>query len=256
MRKLWQSLIIATGAIALSSAAMAADIPKPPPAAKPVVVVPRAYDWTGHYIGLEGGYAWGKKVWQGTDAGGDYVGQPFDVTGGLGGVQGGFDVQNGTWVFGLNGSFDWASITGSTPLCYDQYQGSPPGTPGWTDVCSVKADWLGTISGRIGAAFDRTLLYVKGGAAFIHENLRDDNLPDVLYTGSATKTGWLIGVGVEQALHDHWTLGLEYNYMDFGNTGSTITKVDGTCGGGCPPTATVNLKQTVNVFKGSLNYRF
>ena len=44
--------------------------------------------------------------------------------------------------------------------------------------------------------------------------------------------------------------------MDFGNTGSTITKVDGTCGGGCPPTATVNLKQTVNVFKGSLNYRF
>jgi outer membrane immunogenic protein len=257
MQKIWQSLTLAFAGVAISGSAMAADIVRPPPVAPaPIVVVaPRAYEWSGPYIGIEGGYAWGHKVWQGTDTGGTYAGQPFDVKGWLGGIHGGFDGQRNNLVFGINGSFDWANITGSTSLCYDQFQGSPPGTPGYTDVCSIKADWLATLSGRIGGAFNRTLVYVKGGAAFIHENLRDDNLPDSLYTGSATKTGWLIGVGVEQAINDRWSVGIEYDYIDFGNRGSTITHVDGTVGG-LPPTATVNLRQTINVVKGSLNFRF
>ena len=126
MRRFLKSLVLASGVIALAGSAMAADIVRPPPAAKPVIVAPRGYSWVGHYVGIQGG-------WDMNDVAGT------TDSGGIFGVFGGWNfshVANSIW--GLDASFNWTGGFGST--------------------------WKTFIRGRWGHALDRTLIYVSGGA--------------------------------------------------------------------------------------------
>src|ERR1700735_3061855 len=106
----------AAGLIAVSivSTAVAADLParvytKAPP---PVVA---AYNWSGCYLGANGGGIWSRNNWSLPDMGGLPVSN-HDVDSWLAGVQGGCNYQfNGGWVVGLQGDYDWADGTGSSP---------------------------------------------------------------------------------------------------------------------------------------------
>lgn len=208
--------------LSIAGAASAADIPRrpAPPAQAPYYAPP--YNWTGFYLGLNGGGAWGTSRWD--SAGG------FDVSGGLVGGTLGYNWQAGQIVFGLEGDLDWTNIKGNT-------------TAGCTFGCQTENTWLATIRGRIGYAFDRFMPYVTGGVAF-----GDIRASTPGFAGaSSDKTGWTVGAGLEFAIAGNWTAKAEYLYVDLGSFN---------CGLSCGAFAPDNVSFKTNIVRAGLNYRF
>jgi outer membrane immunogenic protein len=216
-------VLACVGIAALGGVATAADLP-PSPAAPyykaPAVYAP-AYTWSGLYIGINGGGAWGHSSWTTTDG--------FSTTGGFVGGTIGYNYQMDQAVLGIEGDIDWANINGSTS----------PGCP--ASSCKTNDDWLSTVRGRLGYAADHFMPYVTGGLALGDIKA---SLPGFA-GGSATNAGWTAGGGIEFALPGHWSAKAEYLYVDLGNFSC------GTCG---PTPQTVSF--TANLFRGGINYRF
>jgi outer membrane immunogenic protein len=148
------------------------------------------YNWTGFYIGINGGGGWGTTEF----------GTSFNTSGGLVGGTIGYNWQMGQGVFGLEADVDWSSIGGSTAC-------------GGTS-CEVHNNWLGTGRARFGYAFDRFMPYITGGLAFGEVQTNVVGVSSV----SDTKVGWTIGAGVEGAIAGPWTAKVEYLYVDLGNS--------------------------------------
>ena len=141
-------LLSTISVLALSvGGAVAADIPRPAPVYKAPVAVP-VYNWTGGYIGINGGYGLGKSDW-------GFVGGDADPKGGTGRPDARLQLAGWQpWVFGLEGDINWSDINGSFVSV-----GCPPG-------CETRNKWFGTVRGRVGYAIDRVMPYVTGGLAF------------------------------------------------------------------------------------------
>jgi outer membrane immunogenic protein len=213
------------------SGASAADL-----AARPVVKAPPAvvavYNWTGFYIGAHVGYAHGKKAWFDDDDGSSR--ESHDVSGVIAGGQLGFNWQTGNWVLGIEGQASWSNADGE-----HFWQ---PGTVTFrSDV-----QWLGTIAGRFGYAFDRVLVYAKGGAAFVHDEHELAEGAIIIDQGDKTRWGWMVGGGIEVAVVGNWSVKGEYNYMDFGKESVAFT----------PGQFTMQIDQHLHVVKFGINYRF
>ena len=220
MKQMRKSLFLAgIGVVALSGAAMAADIARPPPPpAKPIVVAPAAYNWTGHYLGIQGG-------WE-TNAATSPGGFSATESGGLAGVYGGFNVQRGNWVWGLDTSINW-----------DGAKGGDPNVAG----DSAGPTWKGLIRGRLGVAFDRMLVYGTAGGAVMGYTAKVSGVG----SGSATPWGWTAGAGAEWALHSNWTVRVDWAYQDYG----TFT-LGGSAFGG------TQVHVTTNTFTAGLAMKF
>src|ERR1700730_7990862 len=96
---------VATAALC-STSAFAADMPvKAAPMAAPA-----AFSWTGCYLGGNVGGAWGRDSDWEFELGG--TGGHPKYSGAIGGGQIGCDYQNGPWVVGLAGMFDWSDLKG------------------------------------------------------------------------------------------------------------------------------------------------
>jgi outer membrane immunogenic protein len=231
----------AAGLIAVSfvSTAVAADLParvytKAPP---PVVAT---YNWSGCYVGGNGGGIWSRNNWSLPDMGGLPV-SSHDVNSWLAGVQAGCNYQfNGGWVVGIQGDYDWADGTGS----------GPHGTlPTLTDQSHISG--LGSVTGRVGYAWDRFLGYVKGGGAW-ERNSYLQFFPATgatFATGGATRDGWTVGVGGEYAFWQNLSVFVEYDYYDFGNDTLTFTTAMGTF-------PHISVRETQSVVKAGLNWKF
>jgi len=211
---------------ALGGVAAAADLP-PSPAApyykSPAVYAPPAYTWSGLYLGINGGGAWGRSSW--TTAG------SFNTSGGFVGGTIGYNYQMGEAVLGIEGDIDWADINGSTGAV-----GCPAAS------CKTNDNWLSTVRGRLGYAADRFMPYVTGGLAVGDIQA---SLPG--FAGaSVTNAGWTAGGGIEFALPGHWSAKAEYLYVDLGNL---------SCGTACG-VAGQTVSFTANLFRGGINYRF
>src|SRR5580693_1393445 len=111
--------ILMAGAVTLAALtqAFAADLPPPmaPPPRAPAAYIPAppAWNWSGFYIGLNGGYGFGRSNWT-TPAG---TTGNFNVNGGMAGGTVGGNYQIGQLVLGIEGDYDWQNIRGSVPLC-------------------------------------------------------------------------------------------------------------------------------------------
>ncbi len=229
--------------------ALAADLgPSRLPVKAPVMAAPLVYNWTGFYIGGHIGGGWGNKDWVDCTppAGCDpFVTASTDPSGFLGGIQAGFNYQIGQWVFGVEGQVSWANLEGDAavnPLWWRYVAG---------DVAHTDVNMLATLAGRVGIAFDRTLLYVKGGVAWADEDHWMSNA-GVAFTNKSgdTRTGWMVGVGVEYAFWQNWSAKIEYNFMDFGTDTHTQTFI---AGGAC---CDFDVDQQIHVVKFGINYRF
>ena len=245
-------IFVATlGLAAIAAApAVAADLG---PSAMPVkapVMAPLVYNWTGFYIGAHVGGGWSSKDL--TDCTGGlcdpFVAASTDPSGFLGGVQAGFNYQVGQWVFGIEGQVSWADLQGDGAV-----------NPAWWnfvagDTAHTNVNMVATLAGRIGWAFDRTLLYVKGGVAFADEEhwLSNGGIPFTLKNGD-TRTGWMIGAGVEYAFWNNWSAKIEYNFMDFGTDTVRLTGIGAAIPGGF---ADFDVDQQIHVVKFGINYRF
>jgi len=195
MRRLLLALLISTAAL---TAAQAADMPVAMPAPVPMQPVPTAYDWSGFYAGVDGGWASGWSHWSDPVAGSSRT----RSSGGLLGGHMGYNWQRGSVVFGVETDAAWASITGhansSMAFCT-------------TGPCDMKQNWIGTTRGRVGYAFGYWMPYLTGGAAY-----GDVNTTLPWGSASATKVGWSAGAGLEVGLSKNWSARVEYLHLDLG----------------------------------------
>jgi outer membrane immunogenic protein len=217
-------LFALVGLAALTGTAAAADLPPrpaPAPYYKAAVVAP-VYNWTGFYIGINGGGGFGRSTWDTTGG--------RNTSGGIVGGTVGYNYQFGQGVVGLEGDIDWANINGSTN------NACPLG-------CKTSDNWLSTVRGRLGYAADRFMPFVTGGAAF-----GDIKATTPGFVGADnTKAGWTLGAGLEFAIAQNWTAKAEYLYVDLGKFN---------CGVSCGIVATNNVSFTTNLIRAGVNYRF
>ena len=209
MKKILGGLVISA---LLAAPAMAADMRMPVKAAPaPIVTV---FSWTGCYIGGHVGYAWGKKRSI----------RPASRVPALASI---------TISTASSPAVRSAAISGSATAGCSASKARPPGLT-WTarvgphftaaayNGFKTEADIIGSIAARLGYAFGatgQTLVFVKGGAAFIHEQFFANygGVPTALFTSDKDlRWGWMVGAGFEQALNSNWSLKAEYNYSNFG----------------------------------------
>lgn len=228
------------GAVALLAcgSAMAADLPQRTEAPPPVPVAAPIFTWTGFYVG--GNVGWGAVH-------SDRVGLRFNGvpvapnnfgkangTGVLGGVQAGYNWQVNSLVFGVEADIQAAGINKSVI-----------GAGGV--ATRAKVNWFGTVRGRLGYAFDRTLLYATGGLAYTNIGYRMAAPgPGLLINSNTTRWGWTVGGGVEDAFTRNWSAKLEYLYVNSGKYRAT-----GFNGG----TWSTTPSQDFHVVRAGLNYR-
>jgi outer membrane immunogenic protein len=244
----------------LTGAASAADLAARPYTKAPVMPV-AVYNWTGFYVGLNGGGGWAHKCWDLTAVTGVPVVPAFaegchDATGGTVGGQIGYRWQASNWVFGLEAQGNWADFTGSNTSNNLAFA-----TP-YTN--RTRVDSLGLFTGQIGYSWNTTLLYVKGGAAVTHDKYDAfTNAPFVAFPtgtafdrGSETRWGGVVGVGAEFAFSPNWSVGLEYDHLFMGTRNVTLTAVGnlGLVAGSV--TRNVDVRQDVDMVTARINYRF
>jgi outer membrane immunogenic protein len=177
--------------------------------------------YNGGYFGLTTGYGWGTSTQTGLlppppspqqvlyyCGDGIYVTNPslcddakLRTKGGLIGGALGWNVQYGTWIFGIEGDYSYAAITGQSNAC-----GNIPHT------CGTRLESLGTARGRVGTLFNDWMLYATGGWAFGEVS----GYSVAKSAGQAMYSGWTIGGGVEKRFAPQWSLKLEYLYTDLG----------------------------------------
>src|SRR6202046_1907891 len=147
---------LAAGTVACVCSVQAADLPlRPAPApVAPVAYAPPVYNWSGFYIGGHIGGGFENSSWTDPFTGSN---DTFNNSGFLGGAQIGVNTQFNWLVLGLEGDFSWTSAIKGT------------GTDSAGDSITTSPQWTSTVTGRIGAAFDRLLVYGKGGVAFAED---------------------------------------------------------------------------------------
>jgi outer membrane immunogenic protein len=206
---------VSVAGVSLAGAAMAADLAARPytKAPPPVAAV---YDWSGFYVGGHLGGSWTNEQWvntANTTAFGDLSpGQGFRQrnSGVFGGGQAGYNWQTGQLVFGLEGTVSGMSNRASV---LNTVFGA-----GLDDVFSWRTDWMATVVGRAGVAWNNNLFYVKGGYAGVNNRLAvSDTVPANVGSGSQTNwhNGWTAGVGWEYGITQNWIAGVEYDYAAF-----------------------------------------
>jgi outer membrane immunogenic protein len=236
--------------LGLGGVAWAADMPVK---AMPLKQVPvPIYNWTGFYVGLNAGFVWFDKDWA-------VPLTPFNITGGcprcpttagghsannwLAGGQVGFNYQIDRVVLGVEAQADWTKLQASNASLF--------AGPAFTD--NSKTDGVGTIAARLGYTWDRALLYVKGGGAWAHDKFWTSTARfPVQQSVSDTRLGWMVGVGGEYALSGNWSVKVEYDHMDFGRHREELACISA----GCFQGFDFDVKQTVDLVKVGVNYRF
>lgn len=229
---------------------------------RPPLELAAGANWTGVYLGAQGAYGFGHMTWP------DFVDPTmpgsgnYDLKGWLGGVNGGFNVQSGVLVFGVEGEWMKTGLSGGR---------ADPSTSGpLTAILAQHTDieWLAIASARAGfAATDRLLVYGKGGVAIASEqhsvHLETCCLAAlVLDLGTkAAHSGIALGIGAEYALAGNWSIKGEYDYIQMipqNNSGMGVINVStpGAASTVIKPFGFTSVAQNLKLFKLGVNYRF
>src|SRR5262249_36130410 len=230
MKKLFLGSVALVALGLVAPAAFAADRAVPAYAPPPPVPV---YTWTGCYVGASAGSSYGTSTHSTVGnsvltsnvaaptplpvavAAGSNIADSFNLSGFIGGFQGGCNYQVGAWVWGIE-------VDGSATNKEGQAQEVPlapfiAGRSNW--VSQTQERWLVTARGRLGWTWwDKSMIYVTGGGAWAKIDTSEFLLGTVLNTGhqeSNTRGGWTVGGGIEYALGYGWSVKGDYLYVDF-----------------------------------------
>ncbi len=251
------SFVAATAAPAseINGGVIPPDVFTAPPAFAP----PRAYNWTGVYIGLNAGGGWGSSHWVSTP---DGANGNYRLSGGLLGGTLGYNLQagNSSFVLGMEADLAWSSIRGTLPPNivpepgFDPNTGAPILTPtaiSCVPNCEVINPWLATARLRLGYSFDWILPYVTAGVAIGRLEANIAGIP--MGRQSSNNLGWTVGAGVEMVISDPWTAKLEFLHADLNGFN---------CDMACPipspgpvVSSGVSINATENIIRVGLNYR-
>jgi outer membrane immunogenic protein len=206
-------------------------------------------DWTGFYIGGKLGGAWSDISWTQDNNGftnnpGDTV--SFSPSGFAGGVIGGGNLQVGHWVFGAELSYQGVELSQSL---------TSPFFPA-TDTFSAKIDWLGTVEGRVGYAFDHWLVFGKVGWVGSHVKLSEVSTTGPVATADDFVDGYTLGGGLEFMTWGSVVLGLDYSYtnLNLSTPANCPLCIAGIPGGGAPQA--VSGDATINAVMARASYLF
>jgi outer membrane immunogenic protein len=232
----------------LTSSAQAADM-----AARPYTKAPPAiaavYDWSGFYIGANGGYATSRNCWNFQSfAGATFTADEgcHDADGAVAGGQIGYRWQSSAFVFGLEAQGDWADLRGSRI--------SSPAfviAPGDLTINS-RLRAFGLFTGQIGYAWNNVLLYAKGGAAIVDNRFFHTFTATNVLINTSNDTNWgaAVGAGIEMGFAPNWSVGVEYNHIFLER--QTYSFAAAPAG-----VATTNsIGQDVDMITARINYRF
>lgn len=236
------SLLSATGV-------SAADLAARPYTKAPAPVV-AAYNWSGFYLGVNGGGGWSRKCWTLTEFIGPVLPNQdegcHDATGGTAGGQIGYRWQASNWVFGVEAQGNWADFRGSNV--------SIALLGGGTSNVS-KIDSFGLFTGQVGYAFNSALIYVKGGAGVVRDKYNIQFAGVNLWEGSETRWGGTVGAGVEFGFAPNWSVAVEYDHLFLGTRDVRLDTLPA-FGPGGPLTGIHRIRQDVDVVTARLNYRW
>jgi opacity protein-like surface antigen len=229
----------------LTISAFAADLGIP--SAPPQPVIP-PFTWTSCYAGVHAGGGWGKKEL--TDSVGIFSGitgyssASVDVSGYMLGGQIGCDYQFApTWVVGIEGAASGGNISKTTNFAVPII---PPDTASFRST----TDFLASVTGRIGIAWDRWMFYGKGGVALAGDRYHADDVQGLyFFDATENRIGWTAGAGIEWAFTPEWSVKLEYDYYGFGTKSvlfedTTIAMIN----------APVNINQNIQVVLLGVNF--
>ena len=282
MKKLFLGSV-ALVALGLGAPAFAADravpVYAPPPPPVPV------YTWSGCYAGANAGTSTGRST-QTTVANsiltpgalgvpgpaplavargpviapvpvGSSIAGDLNLSGFIGGFQGGCNYQMGMWVVG-------AEVDGMATNKEGQNfetglaQSLGAGRANW--VSQTQERWLVTARGKLGLAgfwgWDKSMVYVTGGAAWAKIDTSEFLVGAQTATGvqqSDTRTGWTLGAGYEYALGYGWSIKGEYLYVKFDDYQTFNIPTFGGTGLNIAPR---NNKLNDNIFRAGMNYKF
>jgi outer membrane immunogenic protein len=233
-------LLAAVSLVALGAAApaVAADLAARPYTKAPAMVA-AIYDWSGFYIGVNGGGGSAHSTWD--LVGGGREGS-HDATGGTVGGQIGYRMQSGQWVFGIEGQGNWADFSGDNVSAI----------PGFGTRNRSRIDSFGLITGQVGYAWNNVLFYVKGGAAVVGDKYDVFDIPTGALFSSARETRWggTVGAGLEYGFAPNWSVGVEYNHIFLGDrTIDFTTPIGGFAGSD-------RIRQDVDMGLVRVNYRW
>jgi outer membrane immunogenic protein len=272
----------AFAAMAAIPAASAADLAARPYTKAPPAMV-EVWNWTGFYVGGNGGYSWGRSrtdvTYFNTVTGapivlppGSIVSSGFDMNGGVAGGQAGYNWQTSNWVLGLEADIQWSGERGRSAFncaatavggaCLPGLTFLPAGVTGTSFALEQSLEWFGTVRGRAGLLVTpRVLLYGTGGLAYGSLKTTgtlagfNPNGAALLAVGSNsdTRVGWTVGAGVEAMITANWSAKLEYLYMDLGRTNNfaALTLLPG-----APIGVNLTSRFTDNIVRAGINYKF
>jgi outer membrane immunogenic protein len=217
--------------LASVSCAVAADMPSAAPAAyskSPVLAA--AYNWTGFYVGVMGGYGWSQNVHSG-----GAVASTNDLKGGFAGGTVGYNWQapGSQFVLGLEVDAAWSDMKYREAFIL-----------GTTLEDRIRS--MGSVTGRVGFAADAALVYVKGGYAWADNRLALLAGATTLFSESRLHSGWTIGGGVEYGFTPNWSAKAEYMYSSFSDSNYLAAFTPGG----------VALGMDIHTAKAGINYRF
>ena len=225
-------------ALGMTAPASAADL-RPRPAPPPPPMVAAIYDWSGFYIGGNGGWGQSRNCVDFVT----FADACSERSAGLAGGQLGYRWQAGTWVFGLEGQGDWADLSNTRVSVF---------RPEFST--RTKTDGIGLFTGQIGWAWNTALFYVKGGAAVTSNrfSILDTLTGNELASASSTRWGGTVGVGWEWGFAPNWSAGIEYDHLFMGDANNSFSVAN-------PALAAVlnsRITQDVDMVTVRVNYRF
>ena len=203
-------LIALSTFIGVTGTASAADMAvKARPMAAPV-----PYSWTGCFVGVAGGGAWGRSRHISGDAAtfGFDITNNYDISGGIIGVEYGCNWQTGRWVLGTESDFSWTNIRGGANNIGPFFNTA--------SISNTRQEWLSTSRVRAGfLATDQLLLYVTGGlaAARVEALVDATAIAGGIVSDSRTRWGWTAGAGAEYAFGNGWSVKADYLYVRLEN---------------------------------------
>jgi outer membrane immunogenic protein len=221
-------------ALGVAAPASAADLAARPYTKAPPMVA-AIYDWSGFYVGANGGWGSSRNCWN--------VLPPFavvattegchDATGGVAGGQIGYRWQTSGWVFGIEAQGDWADLRGSNTSLF---------FPAQTN--RSKIDAFGLFTGQVGYAWNNALFYVKGGAAVTDSRYTTIDIPTGLVTSST------VGAGVEYGFAPNWSVAVEYDHLFMQDKTLAFTTPGGVL------FQTDRIRQDVDLVTARVNFRW
>jgi outer membrane immunogenic protein len=257
MKKILLASTIVSGALmgGFVASASAADLPRKTAPMAPLVQVSPIFNWTGVYVGVNGGYVFdtGKSQLTGTPGllatglaplgSAKTMGDGFTI-----GATLGYNYQIGNFVAGIEADLAYVDLGKKVSTTIGPL----------TTTLSQEMSYFGTVRGRLGYAFDRVLIYGTGGLAYGDQKARTSisGLASQ-WDGqkSDTRFGYVLGAGMEYAITNNWSAKVEYLYYDLGKTNYASPLVAG-AGAGAGVFATSKAENRGNIVRAGINYRF